>query len=113
MKRIILNSVISIFLVVACSTLVQAQSDEFILRVDGLACPFCAYGLEKKVMKIEGVRSYDVGMKKGEVYIGLNDDADIDIAMLKKAVKEAGFTLRSISLKKDGKIEEVNISRGK
>jgi mercuric ion binding protein len=92
--------------------MVQAQSNELILRVDGLACPFCAYGLEKKVMKLEGIQSYDVDMKKGEVYIGLKDNADISIDTLKKAVKEAGFTLRSISHKSNGKVEQLDISKG-
>lgn len=113
MKKIILISILSTFLIFAYAMPAQAQSNELILRVDGLACPFCAYGLEKKVMKIEGVRSYDVDMKKGEVTIGLKDDADIDIDVFKKAVKEAGFTLRGISHKSDGKIKPLDISSGK
>ncbi len=30
------------------------------LRVDGLACPFCAYGIEKQLSKLEGVERIDV-----------------------------------------------------
>ena len=32
-----------------------AAGTEYQLRVDGLACPFCAYGIEKKLKKTEGV----------------------------------------------------------
>lgn len=112
MKKTALYSILSILLFFSYVVLAQAQSDELILRVDGLACPFCAYGLEKKIMELEGIRSYDVDMKKGKVYIGLKDNADINIEVIKKAVKEAGFTLRGIWLKKDGKIEELDISKG-
>ena len=112
MKNIFFYSILSILLFFSYTTLVHAQSNEVILRVDGLACPFCAYGLEKKIMIIEGVQSYDVNMKKGEVYIGLKDNADIDIDILKRAVKEAGFTLRNIYHKLDGKIEQLDISKG-
>lgn len=111
MKRAIIYSILAVFLIFTYTRPVQARSDELILRVDGLACPFCAYGLEKKIMKLKGIQSYDVDMKKGEVYIGLEDIADINIDALKKAVKEAGFTLRGIRLKKDGKIEQLDISK--
>lgn len=113
MKKRIFYSTLAIFLFFTYGTLVQAESNELILRVDGLACPFCAYGLEKKVMKLEATQSYDVDMKKGEVYIGFKDNADIDIKALKKAVKEAGFTLRSISHKSNGNIEQLDISKEK
>lgn len=111
MKKRILYSILTILLFFSFGILVQAQSDELILRVDGLACPFCAYGLEKKVMKFESIQSYDIDMKKGEVYIVLKDNADISIKVLKKAVKEAGFTLRSISRKSSGRIERLDISK--
>jgi len=86
-----------------------AQIEEIQLRVDGLACPFCAWGLEKKVMKIEGTTSYDVDMKKGIVHIGLKEDARIQLKQFREAVKEAGFTLRKINLRAKGAIEEGEV----
>ena len=34
---------------------VYADSLVYSLQVNGLACPFCAYGVEKKLSSIEGV----------------------------------------------------------
>lgn len=84
---------------------VFAQIEALTLRVDGLACPFCAWGLEKKVMQMEGVTSYDADLKTGEVYVGLKEDARIELERFRQAVKEAGFTLRRISLRAAGTIE--------
>jgi len=84
-----------------------AQIEQVILRVDGLACPFCAYGLEKKITQIEGTQSYDVDMKEGKVYVDLSEDAKVNIDAFRKAVKEAGFTLRTVFLKARGTVEKT------
>jgi len=65
------------------------------LRVDGLACPFCAYGIEKQLSKLEGVARVDVDIEKGGVTVRLNEGATLDEAAAKAAVKRAGFTLRA------------------
>ncbi|MBI1978072.1 MAG: heavy-metal-associated domain-containing protein [Candidatus Omnitrophica bacterium] len=85
---------------------VHAEIEEVILRVDGLACPFCAYGLEKKMMPIKGVKSYDVDMGEGKVYLELEGDAKLDLEAFRKGVKEAGFTLRDVYLRAKGTIEK-------
>lgn len=82
-----------------------AQEKKLTLRVDGLACPFCAFGLEKKMSKMEGFVSYDANLEIGEVYVVLNDDANIDTGSISEAVKKSGFTLIKIVLK-DGETEE-------
>ena len=65
------------------------------LGVDGLACPFCAYGIEKQLSKLEGVARIDVDIEKGAVMVRLNEGATLDEATAKAAVKRAGFTLRA------------------
>lgn len=100
---IILVSSLALFIFAAP---LKAEIEHITLRVDGLACPFCAYGLEKKIIRLEGVSSYDVDMREGKVFVGLNPGAQIELNSLYKAVKEAGFTLRSISLQVKGKIQQ-------
>ena len=39
---------------IALSAAAMAASPAYRLLVDGLACPFCAYGIEKKLSAIEG-----------------------------------------------------------
>jgi len=91
----------------------SAQEKQLVLRVDGLACPFCAYGLEKKVMALEGVLSYDADLQKGEVYVGVKENAEIEVESLAKVVKESGFTLRKVFIKSaEGETEELDVSGG-
>jgi len=69
--------------------------------VDGLACPFCAYGVEKQLGKIDGVDSVETGIKAGLVVITMEPGATLDEDDARRAVEAAGFTMRSFS-EKDG-----------
>ncbi len=35
------------------------------IEVRGLACPFCAYGMEKALKEVSGVEKVDIVLKKG------------------------------------------------
>jgi mercuric ion binding protein len=63
------------------------------LHVDGLACPFCAYGLEKKLGALPGVQGLETRIEDGTVIVTMTDGAMLDAASAKQAVKEAGFSL--------------------
>ncbi len=76
----------------------SGQHRKVTLRVDGLACPFCAYGLEKKLKRVEGIDKLDIKLNDGLVILYFKEDAKIDKALLEKKVKEAGFTLRKITI---------------
>ena len=65
------------------------------LRVDGLACPFCAYGIEKQLARIAGVARIDVDIASGAVTVRLNQGAALDEATAREAVERAGFSLRA------------------
>ena len=85
----------------------QAGMKQLVLRVDGLACPFCAYGLEKKLMALPGVTSYDADLREGKVFVGLEPSASVDMEQVQEAVKKGGFTLRSITLTASGTLTET------
>jgi len=68
------------------------------LRVDGLSCPFCALGLEKKLKKVESVSGVNVHMKKALTDLTLKPQSALDLKAIRKAVKEAGFTLKNIDV---------------
>lgn len=76
------------------ATAVLADTHVYKLYVDGLACPFCAYGVEKKVGGLDGVEKIDIDIDGGIVAVTLADGATLDEATAKQAVDEAGFTLR-------------------
>lgn len=87
----------------------QAQVEQVTLRVDGLACPFCAYGLEKKVSKLEGyvADSYTVRINEGVVSFGWRSDTPLDLDAVERAVDKAGFTLRGVKGRFLGTLEKV------
>lgn len=83
---------------------VQAfAAERYTLEVDGLACPFCAYGVEKRLSAVDGVENVETDIKSGRVVVTVADGMPLSRAAAEKAVEEAGFTLRSF--RKDGSIE--------
>ncbi len=83
-------------LLLALGTTGTVGASEFTLRVDGLACPFCAYGVEKKLLQVPGVAAIDILINEGKVILKLREGADLDVAALDTAVEKAGFTLRGL-----------------
>jgi len=67
------------------------------LVVDGLACPFCAYGLEKKINVIDGVENLYISLKDGFVTFEVPRKNKPDEEKLKEIVEDAGFVAREIS----------------
>ena len=81
-------------LMLFAATAAYANSHVYKLYVDGLACPFCAYGIEKKVGGLDGVEKVEIEIEDGLVAVTLADGATLDEATASRAVDEAGFTLR-------------------
>lgn len=71
----------------------------YTLQADGLACPFCAYGIEKQLNRIDGVESVETDVKSGTVIITMKPGATLDEADAKRAVEAAGFTMREFKRK--------------
>lgn len=91
MTRIVLAA-----LLLAASTQATAAGTRYVMRVDGLACPYCAYGVEKKFKKIEGVEAIDVDLDRGMVTVEVREGVEFTEPQLVELFKEAGFTFRSM-----------------
>lgn len=75
-----------------------AQEKVFVrVTVDGLSCPFCAYGLEKKLKKIDGAKEVFIDLQAGEATFIVTKDKQPSKEKLEKIVKDAGFVPRKIS----------------
>ncbi|HID50079.1 MAG TPA: copper chaperone [Chromatiales bacterium] len=79
--------------------LVYAAGSRYEMRVDGLACPFCAYGIEKKLKKIEGTSNIEVDLDKGLVSVDMAEGKELSEEQMKKLFNDAGFTYRSMKKK--------------
>lgn len=100
--RAIATIMLSILVTMAFSvtSTFAGQQQKVTLRVDGLACPFCAYGMEKKLKWLEGVEKLDIKINEGLVILYFQEGAKIDKELIVKKVKEAGFTPREITIEK-------------
>ncbi len=72
-----------------------AAPTQYQLRVDGLACPFCAYGIEKELKRTDGVESIRIDLNAGTVTVTMAEGATLTEARAGRIVKDAGFTLRA------------------
>lgn len=79
------------------SIAVLAADNQYVLGVDGLACPFCAYGIEKRLSKVDGVTDVQVDVGESLVRVTLQEGKTLTEEQARQAVDEAGFTLRSYS----------------
>ncbi|GMQ89787.1 MAG: hypothetical protein BMS9Abin10_0121 [Gammaproteobacteria bacterium] len=104
MNRIV-GSTIVVLTLILWMPAANAQSAVYALEVDGLACPFCAYGIEKKLSAIKGVEKIDVDIKSGQVVVTMASGASLNEERARRAVKDAGFTLRAFSPSEEGKQE--------
>ena len=81
------------------TTKAQVASEKTYIKivVDGLSCPFCAYGLEKKLKKVSGSEDIFIALTVGEATMSVPKDQKPTEEELRKIVKDAGFTPREIS----------------
>ncbi len=66
------------------------------LKVNGMVCPFCAYGLEKRLGEIASVDAVLIRISDGLVQIRTKEDQELTDEVLEDAVKKSGFTLTEI-----------------
>lgn len=64
--------------------------------VHGLSCPFCAYGLEKKLRTLDGVDSLSIDFKTGKVVLLVRDGSKAGDRRLQELVEDAGFEVAGI-----------------
>ena len=76
-----------------------AVGTQYNMRVDGLACPFCAYGIEKKFTKTDGVESVEIDLKNGLVIVQTEESKTFTEAQLKEIINDSGFTMKSVTEK--------------
>jgi len=83
-----------------------AEIEGIQLQVDGLSCPFCALGLDKRLKQRAGLEGIQVHLKQGVTEAALPRGHGIEVGKVRRAVQEAGFTLRGIKLTVIGTISK-------
>ena len=83
------------FLLLIMTSSAWAQQPVYNVGVDGLACPFCAYGIEKQLQKLDGVKQVETDIKQGQVIVQMLGGKILERIQVEEAVEKAGFSLRS------------------
>ena len=89
MKNIIL------FVILSTQFLI-AQTDQFTLRVEGLGCPFCAYGLEKKFKKVKGIDQIKIDIQSGKMTYNVPAANAMKLTDADALVNKAGYTAKAL-----------------
>lgn len=85
----------------AFSLAALAGGPRYALEVQGLACPFCAYGIEKHLQQLDGVEAVETDIAGGRVLVTMAGDAELTRENAEQAVDRAGFTLEAFERLED------------
>ncbi len=68
----------------------RAEISHVTVAIDGLGCPFCTYGIEKKHKEVEGVRDVEISLRDGLATSVVAEQAAPDVEQVRTAVEKAG-----------------------
>lgn len=98
------KALISIVAFLAITFTTQAQSDKdldaFTVQVEGLGCPFCAYGLEKKFKELKGLKKPVIDMETGKFTFLFPAKEALSISRVEKQVEAAGYTAVRVQIER-------------
>ncbi len=66
------------------------------IEIKGMACPFCDYGMEKKLKKVTGDENVEIELEEGLAYISTPIAQRPTTEVLKQIITDAGFTIGEI-----------------
>jgi copper chaperone CopZ len=92
MKRFSICSAVILLAMTATSSAATIE-----MTVNGLVCAFCAQGIEKKLKKFPATSEVVVNLEQRLVAVALKDGQDIADEDLRKALQDAGYTVKAIA----------------
>lgn len=84
----------------------QAQLLEVKQTVYGMDCAPCAYALENRINKLEGITSVSVSLNDGLLTAALTDENALTLKQIRKAVEESGFSAKKAEIKVSGTVQK-------
>ena len=90
----LVGTLLALSMLVSQALAQDSSGTVYLLHVDGLACPFCAYGLEKRLTKIPDIDGIETDIETGTIRVTMAADRPLDAITAAQAVEDAGFSLR-------------------
>jgi copper chaperone CopZ len=73
------------------------QGDSLRLNVDGMVCSICAFGVERRLKRLDTVEDVHVNLDSGLVVVTLRPGGSVTDSTLADEVRRAGFSLRGVT----------------
>lgn len=71
----------------------------------GMDCAPCAYGVEKGLKALPGVRTVKVSLNEGYAEVTLGDAAATSLADIRKTIRNSGFTPKQAQVRIEGTLQ--------
>jgi mercuric ion binding protein len=105
MKTIII-SIFSFLMLASSLAFAQKSMDDFQVQVDGLGCPFCAYGLEKKFKEFKGIKGVQIDIETGDFSFQYPSEKSLSLTAVVQQVEKAGYTpMKTVITRANGLVE--------
>ncbi|WP_438962318.1 heavy-metal-associated domain-containing protein [Nonlabens sp.] len=108
MKQITIILSIIVGLLTFTTTYAQTKKDrdQYEIQVDGLGCPFCAYGLEKKFKEFKGIKDIAIDIETGDFSFTYPAKQPLTMETVLAQVVKSGYTPNDSKITRyDGSIE--------
>lgn len=98
---------VALFLAPLGSLLWGSDSARVEVQVDGLSCPFCAFGMEKRIRQLEGLENFEILVDEGKVLLTFHAAQRVDFEAVRDGVRKGGFTPKNIQATLSGTLARV------
>jgi len=107
MKNILIIISVLAFTININKATAQSDRDQIEVQVDGLGCPFCVYGLEKKFKEFKGIKDVKIEMETGLFNFTYPSEKEMTLEKVESQVDKAGYTAVTTKITRgDGTVEE-------
>lgn len=74
--------------------------------MNGISCPFCAFGIEKKLLDVYGVEGVEVILDDDRIAVTFEPENSVAASELEETVEKAGFERAAPKLTVQGGVAE-------
>ena len=93
-----LRTLLVSLLILASPAMAIAQQN-YVIKIDGMTCKFCAHNVKKHLKNIDGVVDVSVDQDKGLATLSVKPGTQLTDEQLKGKIAEAGYNYRGMSAK--------------
>ncbi len=97
MRPLVRLSAMAMIAAVLYAGAVFADDTHYLVQVDGLNCPFCAYGIEKQLEKLDGVENVETELALGQISVEVANGVTLSEETVHEIIRDAGFTFKRMT----------------